>query len=185
MSSELVTKRPAGDGVSAASGTSVGAAASDASTEPRREIWFRRRQTWREQLHEIWQFRELAITLAERDLRARYKQAVLGFAWAVLTPLMLMLAFTFIFTKFAKVNSHGVPYVLFSYIALIPWTFFNNSVSNGSAPRIGRLPVLLAWHQADPPDAFERHRNDVIFTTWQHNRNPFVDHPEWVAAIWG
>jgi endonuclease I len=61
----------------------------------------------------------------------------------------------------------------------------NDSVSNGSAPRFGRLSVLLQWHQADPPDAFERRRNDVIFTTWQHNRNPFIDHPEWVASIWG
>jgi endonuclease I len=60
----------------------------------------------------------------------------------------------------------------------------NDSVSNGSAPLFGRLPVLLQWHRADPPDAFERRRNDVIFTRWQHNRNPFIDHPEWVASIW-
>ena len=60
----------------------------------------------------------------------------------------------------------------------------NDSVSNGSAPRIGRLSVLLQWHAADPPDAFERRRNDAIFTTWQHNRNPFIDHPEWAASIW-
>jgi endonuclease I len=61
----------------------------------------------------------------------------------------------------------------------------NDSVSNGTAPRIGRLSVLLAWHRADPPDAFERHRNDVIYTRWQHNRNPFIDHPEWATSIWG
>jgi endonuclease I len=61
----------------------------------------------------------------------------------------------------------------------------NDSVSNGGAPRIGRLSVLMQWHLADPPDAFEKRRNDVIFTRWQHNRNPFVDHPEWAAAIWG
>jgi endonuclease I len=60
----------------------------------------------------------------------------------------------------------------------------NDAVSNGSAPRFGRLSVLLQWHAADPPDAFERRRNDVIFTTWQHNRNPFIDHPEWAGAIW-
>jgi endonuclease I len=60
----------------------------------------------------------------------------------------------------------------------------NDAVSNGSAPRSGRLSVLLQWHQADPPDAFERRRNDVIFTTWQHNRNPFIDHPESAGAIW-
>jgi endonuclease I len=60
----------------------------------------------------------------------------------------------------------------------------NDSVSNGSAPRFGRLSVLLQWHLADPPDAFEKRRNDVIFTRWQHNRNPFIDHPEWAASIW-
>jgi endonuclease I len=61
----------------------------------------------------------------------------------------------------------------------------NDSVTNGSAPRTGRLSVLLQWHRADPPDAFERRRNEVIFSTWQHNRNPFIDHPEWAGAIWG
>ncbi|MER5898223.1 endonuclease [Streptomyces sp. NPDC001876] len=60
----------------------------------------------------------------------------------------------------------------------------NDSVSNGSAPNIGRLSVLKQWSQEDPPDSFEQHRNDVIFDTYQHNRNPFIDHPEWVEAIW-
>jgi endonuclease I len=60
----------------------------------------------------------------------------------------------------------------------------NDSVANGSAPRTGRLSVLLRWHAADPPDAAERRRNDLIFTNWQHNRNPFIDHPEWATSIW-
>ncbi|WBQ05403.1 endonuclease [Kribbella sp. CA-293567] len=60
----------------------------------------------------------------------------------------------------------------------------NNSVGNGSAPYIGKLTVLKAWSAADPPDAFEKRRNQVIFDTWQHNRNPFIDHPEWVNSIW-
>ncbi|GAA1619584.1 hypothetical protein GCM10009744_02820 [Kribbella alba] len=60
----------------------------------------------------------------------------------------------------------------------------NNSVNNGSAPYIGKLSVLKAWSAADPPDAFEKRRNQVIYDTWQHNRNPFIDHPEWVASIW-
>ncbi|MFG1953057.1 endonuclease [Micromonospora sp. NPDC048830] len=61
----------------------------------------------------------------------------------------------------------------------------NNSVTNGTAPYHGRQSVLLAWHQLDPPDAFEKRRNQVIYDRWQRNRNPFVDHPEWAAAIWG
>ncbi|WP_330319557.1 endonuclease [Streptomyces clavifer] len=60
----------------------------------------------------------------------------------------------------------------------------NNNVNNGSAPYIGRLSVLKQWSQEDPPDSFERKRNDVIFDQYQHNRNPFIDHPEWVEAIW-
>ena len=60
----------------------------------------------------------------------------------------------------------------------------NEQVNNGSAPDIGRLSVLKAWSAADPPDAFEQRRNEVRYTTWQHNRNPFIDHPEWVASVW-
>ncbi|WP_335933235.1 endonuclease I family protein [Streptomyces sp. PTD5-9] len=60
----------------------------------------------------------------------------------------------------------------------------NERVSNGSAPNIGRLSVLKAWAEQDPPDAFEKRRNDVIYDQYQHNRNPFIDHPEWVDSIW-
>ena len=54
-----------------------------------------------------------------------------------------------------------------------------------SGPQMGNLNTLLAWHAADPPDAAELGRNDLIFSVYQHNRNPFIDHPEYVAAIWG
>ncbi len=60
----------------------------------------------------------------------------------------------------------------------------NNSVDNGTAPYIGKLSVLKAWAAADPPDAFEKRRNEVIYSTYQHNRNPFIDHPEWITSIW-
>ncbi len=60
----------------------------------------------------------------------------------------------------------------------------NDSVDNGSAPYIGRLSVLEQWNEQDPPDSFEEHRNQVIYDQIQHNRNPFVDHPEWVKSIW-
>ncbi|CCH34632.1 Extracellular ribonuclease [Saccharothrix espanaensis DSM 44229] len=60
----------------------------------------------------------------------------------------------------------------------------NNNVGNGSAPYMGRLSVLLQWNAQDPPDTFEKRRNQVIFDSFQHNRNPFIDHPEWAASIW-
>ncbi|MBT3151099.1 endonuclease [Streptomyces sp. CHD11] len=60
----------------------------------------------------------------------------------------------------------------------------NGQVDNGSNPYMGKLSVLKSWHQEDPPDAFEQRRNDVIHDSYQHNRNPFIDHPEWVESIW-
>ena len=61
----------------------------------------------------------------------------------------------------------------------------NESVNNGSAPYIGKLSVLRQWNLQDPPDTFEKRRNQVIYDQFQHNRNPFIDHPEWVTSIWG
>ncbi|MFG2514408.1 endonuclease I family protein [Streptomyces sp. NPDC048584] len=60
----------------------------------------------------------------------------------------------------------------------------NSSVNNGSNPYIGKLAVLKEWNAEDPPDTFEKRRNDVIYDSYQHNRNPFIDHPEWVESIW-
>jgi endonuclease I len=61
----------------------------------------------------------------------------------------------------------------------------NDAVSNGSKPYIGKLSKLLAWSAQDPPDTFEKNRNQVIYASYQHNRNPFIDHPEWVSSIFG
>ncbi|MFE7778198.1 endonuclease I family protein [Streptomyces sp. NPDC057445] len=60
----------------------------------------------------------------------------------------------------------------------------NDKVDNGSAPHIGRLSVLKEWSRQDPPDAFEQKRNQIIYDKFQHNRNPFIDHPEWVNEVW-
>ncbi|MER2048712.1 MAG: endonuclease [Solibacillus sp.] len=60
----------------------------------------------------------------------------------------------------------------------------NNKVNNGTAPYHGKLSVLLQWHKQDPVDNFERTRNEIIYTDYQHNRNPFIDYPEWASAIW-
>ncbi|MFJ7271785.1 endonuclease I family protein [Streptomyces sp. NPDC099050] len=60
----------------------------------------------------------------------------------------------------------------------------NDKVNNGSAPLFGKISVLKQWNLQDPPDAFEQRRNQVIYDTYQHNRNPFIDHPEWVNSIW-
>ena len=116
--------------------------ARDADQQPARELLFRRRLRLRDALSEMIEYRGIILTLAERDLRARYKQALLGVAWALVTPLMLMLVFSLVFTKFARVDTGGVPYPLFAYLGLIPWTFFNSAVSTGGSSLISNIPLL-------------------------------------------
>jgi homopolymeric O-antigen transport system permease protein len=84
-----------------------------------------------EWLSELWRYRELLYFLAWRDVKIRYKQAVLGAAWAVIQPLFAMIIFTFFFGRLAQMPSNGVPYPLFCYCALVPWTYF--SVTLGQA----------------------------------------------------
>jgi ABC-type polysaccharide/polyol phosphate export permease len=115
-----------------------------AEAGPRPEIWFRRRVKLGPALRELWSFRELILTLAERDLRVRYKQAVLGVAWALITPVIMMIAFTLVFSKVTHVNTYapGVPYALFSYMGLLPWTFFSTSLATGGLSLVGNTPLL-------------------------------------------
>ncbi|GAA3342238.1 hypothetical protein GCM10020358_36480 [Amorphoplanes nipponensis] len=61
----------------------------------------------------------------------------------------------------------------------------DDATGSGTAPRLGRLSALRQWNAQDPPDAFEKRRNELIYSAYQHNRNPFIDHPEWVGAIFG
>ncbi|MGH7824079.1 MAG: ABC transporter permease [Candidatus Binatia bacterium] len=83
-------------------------------------------------LHELWEYRELLYFLIWRDVKVRYKQTVLGVAWAVLQPFFTMVIFSLFFGQLAKMPSDGVPYPIFSYAALIPWTFFANGVGQAS-----------------------------------------------------
>ena len=98
---------------------------------PPAELRFRRHFNLVASMRELWHARDLIRSLAERDLRARYKQAILGIAWAVITPIALMVVFTVIFHRVAKVDTNGVPYPLFSYLGLLPWGFFSSSVQQG------------------------------------------------------
>ncbi|HVO26546.1 MAG TPA: ABC transporter permease [Candidatus Margulisiibacteriota bacterium] len=78
---------------------------------------------------ELWEYRELLYFLIWRDIKVRYKQTVLGGAWAILQPILTMAVFTLLFGRLAKMPSDGVPYPIFSYAALVPWTFFSNGLS--------------------------------------------------------
>ena len=78
---------------------------------------------------DLWRFRELLYFLALRDVKIRYKQAIFGAAWAVMQPLFTMFIFAFFFGRMAKIPSGGIPYPLFCYIALVPWTYFAGTLA--------------------------------------------------------
>ncbi|MCA1581401.1 MAG: ABC transporter permease [Acidobacteria bacterium] len=83
-------------------------------------------------LDEVWAYRELLYFLIWRDVKVRYKQTVLGAAWAVLQPLMTMVVFTIFFGRLANVGSDGLPYPIFSYAGLLSWTFFADGINKSS-----------------------------------------------------
>ena len=78
---------------------------------------------------ELWKHRELLWLITQREIKVRYKQSVLGVLWAILQPFSLMVVFTIFFSWFARMQSDGIPYPLFSFAALLPWTFFSSSLS--------------------------------------------------------
>jgi lipopolysaccharide transport system permease protein len=80
-------------------------------------------------LRELWDYRELLYFLVWRNVKVLYKQTVIGAAWAILQPLLTMLIFTVVFIKFANVPSNGLPYPIFSFAALLPWTFFAKALN--------------------------------------------------------
>ena len=83
-------------------------------------------------LRDLWTYRELIYFMIWRDLKVRYKQTLLGAAWAVIQPLMTMLVFTFLFSNVAKMPSDNIPYPIFSYTALLPWGLFTTALNNAS-----------------------------------------------------
>jgi lipopolysaccharide transport system permease protein len=93
-------------------------------------------------LHELWTHRELLYFLTWRDIKVRYKQTALGVTWAILQPLLGMLIFTIFFGHLADVGSDGLPYALFSYSALVLWTFFSNGVSQSSNSLVASSSLL-------------------------------------------
>jgi len=93
-------------------------------------------------LRDLWTYRELLYFLIWRDVKVRYKQTALGIAWAVLQPLFTMLIFTIIFGRLAGISSGNVPYPIFAYAALLPWTFFSNAITNSSNSLVGNANLI-------------------------------------------
>ncbi|HLU10750.1 MAG TPA: ABC transporter permease [Oceanobacillus sp.] len=93
-------------------------------------------------LRELWVYRELLYFLVWRDVKVRYKQTVLGASWAIIQPFMTMVVFSLFFGRLAQIPSDGVPYPIFSYAALVPWTFFANGVSQSANSLVSSAHIL-------------------------------------------
>ncbi len=91
---------------------------------------------------ELLAYRELLYFLTWRDIKVRYKQTVIGAAWAILQPVLAMILFTFVFGHVAKISSSGIPYPIFAYSALVPWYFFATSVQLSSNSLVGNTQLV-------------------------------------------
>ena len=93
-------------------------------------------------LRDLWEYRELLYFLTWRDVKVRYKQTVLGAAWAIIQPFFTMVVFSVFFGKLAKMPSDDIPYPIFSYAALVPWTFFANGLSQSSTSLVASANLI-------------------------------------------
>jgi lipopolysaccharide transport system permease protein len=93
-------------------------------------------------LAELWRFRELLYFLTWRDVVVRYKQTALGASWAIIQPVMTMVVFSLVFGRLSSIPSDGVPYPLFSFAALVPWTFFANGLTQSSNSLVGSANLI-------------------------------------------
>lgn len=94
------------------------------------------------ELKELYAYRELLYFLIWRDIKVRYKQTVLGAAWAIIQPFFTMVVFSLFFGRLAKIPSEGVPYPIFSYAALVPWTFFANGLGQSANSLVGSANLI-------------------------------------------
>jgi lipopolysaccharide transport system permease protein len=93
-------------------------------------------------LRDLWQYRELVFFMTWRDLKVRYKQTLLGVSWAVINPFMQMVVFSIFFGQLAKISSDGLPYPIFSYTALLPWTLFASALNHASRSLVSHQNMI-------------------------------------------
>ena len=91
---------------------------------------------------EIIEYRDLLVYLTWRQIKVRYAQSVLGIGWAIINPLIQMIIFTIVFGRLAQISSDGVPYAIFSYVALVPWTYFANGITESSRTMISSSDMI-------------------------------------------
>lgn len=114
------------------------------SVKPSAKIDVIKSQTgWRfVDLKELWEYRDLLYLFVWRDIKARYAQSTLGFGWALIQPVFLMIVFSIIFGRLVKIDSEGVPYPIFSYTALVPWTLFAGSLTSTTDAFVANTAVM-------------------------------------------
>lgn len=93
-------------------------------------------------IQELWRYRDLLYFLTLREVSLRYKQTALGFAWAIIQPVMTMVVFTVFLGRLAKMPSDGIPYPVFSYLGLLPWTYFANAITRSGASLVSNSQLL-------------------------------------------
>jgi len=91
---------------------------------------------------ELMEYRDMFFFLVWRDIKARYAQSVLGVGWAVIQPVFSMIVFTIVFGNLAKIDSDGAPYAIFSFVALVPWTFFSGSLTASTGSLSGMITKI-------------------------------------------
>jgi len=93
-------------------------------------------------LRDLWIYRDLLFILAERDIKLRYKQTILGIAWVILQPLVTAIIFTIVFGNFARMPSEGLPYILFVFAGLLPWNLFSSSLSRAGGSLVSNAGLI-------------------------------------------
>jgi lipopolysaccharide transport system permease protein len=93
-------------------------------------------------LLQLWQYRELVYALTQREIKARYRQSLLGIGWAIIQPLAFMVVFSLVFSRVARLPSDGLPYPIFAYSALVPWTFLANALTTATIGLVSQRSVV-------------------------------------------
>lgn len=91
---------------------------------------------------EIWKYRNLLYNFISRDIKIRYKQTVFGFLWVIIQPVIMMIIFSIIFGRFANIPSDGIPYPIFSFVALTPWTLFSEGLSRSATGMVANAGII-------------------------------------------
>ena len=108
---------------------------------------------------ELWEYRDVLYFLVRRDIRVRYTQSVFGVGWAVIQPVFFMIVFSIVFGRLAGVKSDGVPYPIFSFAALVPWTYFSTAFTESTNSLVLNQPMIQkVYFPASGAAAGARHR---------------------------